>query len=353
MYYYSENGKVLGPFEVSDLTGKITPETQVFVEPGVKWVRADELPELQILFAPPPVEDVEIETEQSPIEEEKIIKEAESSEPIIETPANVPIEFIPVNPPSNTEFNTPSKSQSSKSLLFVSIFLILLTGSGFFYFLWLKPYLKDKNAPRKYCSIESLIIRSSKIKDVEYNIVGRFNYSDEVIVYEDDGVWSKIKYDGHENYVASQYLLDKMDFHIMNSIFSDVDSRLSLKTSKCRFALLKYFKQNNYCGYIDNETQIEIFGALLNGEVWQLKATSNDYGPNNVYYPRLSNRSSKFSDFACIIFNPNSGRRKFLLFSFFDDESSFLETEQNAPDYGSILSVYKYYNQYSVSYTKY
>lgn len=49
IYYYSENGKTLGPYSLSELLVKIDAETLVYRE-GIEWTNAKDIDELKKFF---------------------------------------------------------------------------------------------------------------------------------------------------------------------------------------------------------------------------------------------------------------------------------------------------------------
>ncbi|MBQ7212759.1 MAG: DUF4339 domain-containing protein [Muribaculaceae bacterium] len=51
-YYIYKDQKVMGPYEVSQLSG-LTPESQVCVEGGNEWCRADSVPEISAILPEP------------------------------------------------------------------------------------------------------------------------------------------------------------------------------------------------------------------------------------------------------------------------------------------------------------
>jgi len=65
IYYFSDNGNVLGPFTLARLIEKIGPETLVYRE-GINWTRACEIPELKQYF-PEEKKVVEKVSEKAPI----------------------------------------------------------------------------------------------------------------------------------------------------------------------------------------------------------------------------------------------------------------------------------------------
>lgn len=350
LYYYSEEGAVHGPFGLEELVTKIKPDTLVFKEDGVKWDKAEEIPELKALLFPPEPRPEPVQLENNVTPENKI-----DSSNIISNSSSESSQNTPVSAENDYSVNTsfvesPLKQESNNKFAKVAFGLLFVSGLILGYFFGLAPYLKDKNAPRKYCYIESLVVRSSKVSGVEYNILGSCSYGQELIVYEDDGEWSTCKYNNQNCFVASKYLLNKKDFHLMHSIFRDNDTRGAVLTSKCRKALFDYFRIRNYIGVIDESIKSELFEDAMNKEVWQLSARNKDFRTNSVYYSRVVNPNSTFTDFACIITDVNSGRRKFLLFTFSDIETPSLEFEQDAPSSGYINYVSRTYDNYGNPY---
>ncbi|MBM3453610.1 MAG: DUF4339 domain-containing protein [Bacteroidetes bacterium] len=363
IYYFSENGNVQGPFELDSLVQKISADTLIFEENGIKWVKAEEIPVVMDALIK---YQESVNRISSPLLSESLPRELSNDEFIINTEKIQNQEIHDeeeVLTPSQKSVTTdisahpaPSSSTGSPRLIFlVPLTLLLFFGGLFSYLFLIKPYLKDKNAARKYCFIESLVVRSSKIYGVEYNVIDNCNYGNELLVYEDDGMWATCKFNNKECFVASKFLLSKEDFHLLHSIFTDVDTREAVPTAKCRIALLDYYKRNSLMGYMDSSSQIQIFGKMLNFPIWILTARKKNLKPNTIIYPRVVDSDSKFTDFGCLIQNASNGNRKFLLFSFTDDERPILQSDQDAPQNGLVKGVYKNYGwdgvQYYVNYS--
>ena len=102
---------------------------------------------------------------------------------------------------------------------------------------------------------------------------------------------------------------------------------------------MEYYKKNNLIGIVDDRIQIEVYGEVQNMEKWVIYSKPKNIKPNTVIYPRAINKSSKYTDFGCIITNTNTGKRKFLFFTFNEFEEPTLVAEQDAPDAGGIISV--------------
>ncbi len=353
LYYYSEEGAVHGPFGLEELVSKIKPDTLIFKEDGIKWDKAEDIPELKgLLFPPETTPEPTPETLQpvNNVAPENKIEPNIISDSSLESSQNKPVSAENHYSVDTSFLESSQKQKSSNTFAKVALGLLFFSGIILGYIFWLAPYLKDKNAPRKYCFIESLVVRSSKVSGVEYNVLGSCSYGEELIVYEDDGEWSTCKYNNQECFVASKFLLNKKDFHLMHSIFKDNETRGAVPTSKCRKALFDYFRIRNYIGVIDESIKSELFEDAINKEVWQLSARNKDYRTNTVYFTRIVNPNSKFTDFACIITDVNTGRRKFLLFTFSDIETPSLEFEQDAPSTGYINYVSKTYDNYGDPY---
>jgi hypothetical protein len=239
--------------------------------------------------------------------------------------------------------------------IIASLVLFLLAAGVVFYFGWYKGYLEDQKATRMYSYANSLTLRSSPAAGGNHNEIGNVTYGTEVLVYSSTADWAKCKAKGKKGYVAPQFLLPKKDFEELNGILADTDTRDAISTTKCRKALLNYFRSKDIMGKIDEQIQKEIYDSIQHKEVWQVFTKSKNSNPNTVAYPRLVSPNAKFTDFACLIKNMATGKRKFLLFSFDDTEVASLVEEQEAPDNGYISKITKRAantsQQFHVSYT--
>ena len=262
--------------------------------------------------------------------------------------------FIPFKPTAQPNdlsqehlppIKVPSTSTFPWKQVLVASTLLIISGSVVFYLLLLKPYLEDKNAKRYYTYVDNLIMRSSQIAGVDYNILQKLNYGTELIAYNqnlENSEWIFVKANEKKGYISTQFMLNKRDFYELNGIFGDAESKEVIYTAKCRKALLTYFQDSinrNIIGKIDPQIQLEIYGTQKNREIWQVFSRGKDINPNTVAYPRITNTNSKFSDFACIIKNISTNKRKLLIFSFSEAGVPSLAFESDAPDEGYILSI--------------
>lgn len=218
-----------------------------------------------------------------------------SPEPQVKEPPKVVERKIPTS---------PSAARGNKWGLWVLIaFTVLLVGSIPAYLFWYKPYATDRDAPR-YFTFTNLNLRSSKIADVKHNLLELLPYGTELIVYSIDADWASVKAGNQKGYVASSLILPLSDFELLNSIWGNTDAKECINTSKCRLALLDYYKRFNMSG----------------GTEWQIYTRKKEDRVNSVYYKKLCNRNSKFTDFTFIVKNNRTNERELVIYSF-DDET--------------------------------
>lgn len=214
-----------------------------------------------------------------------------------ETPA-------PANPPASATVVPPAPRKSSAGLIAGIIIAVLLVGGICSYIFWYRPYAKDRDALRTYVYATNLFLRSSKLAGVEYNIITKIPYGSELITYQKDSEWADIKFNGMKGYVASPFVLEKSDFDLLNNVWGNTDARECIISTKCRNAILDFLKRN--------QLQSGSHG-------WQIFTKGKDEKPNAVYYPRLYDKNSKYTDFAFLIRDNISGGRKLVIYSFGDE----------------------------------
>lgn len=221
------------------------------------------------------------------------------------------------------------------------IALGLSVGGYFYYKSIYLPKKIDREAPRFYTFSHLTNMRSSQMAGVDYNKIASLPYGSELITYSHDGEWSSVKNGDKKGFISSNLLLNKEDFYLLNSIFGDNDSRECVFTSKCRMALLNYFKNKDYIGKMSPELLKNVKPNFIADESnqWQVFCRNKAIKPNTVFYPRLFDKYSKFTDFAVLIKNIQTGDRKILIFTFNDDESPSLFYENDAPPEGYIKNI--------------
>lgn len=199
-------------------------------------------------------------------------------------------------------------SSKANTTVLISILagVLLAVGGALTYFLWYVPYARDRDAPRTYVVANSVFLRSSQMSGVEYNILGSIPYGSEVITYSKFGEWAEVKVNGQEGFIAAAYLLDSSDFNLLNGVWGDNDAKECIESSKCRLAILNYYKTNR----------------LPSGTTgWQIYTRMKDQKPNTVFYPRIYNKNSKFTDFVFILKNVNEDGKRIVAGYSFEDET--------------------------------
>lgn len=229
-------------------------------------------------------------------------------------------------------------------IVVLAVVAFIVFGTIYYYKVYL-PAKIDREADR-YFSFVNLNFRSSKDAGGDYNKIGSIPYGTELITYEHDSEWSYVKYKNEESksnkgYVSSAFLLNKEDFIRLNSIFGDIESKGCIPTAKCRLAILNYFKEKGYIGKISSEVLKGILPSFTPTyeNQWQIFCRDFKMKPNNVLYPQLYNKNSKFTDFAVIIKNINNEERRLLLFYFEDNETPHLYYEEPVYGNGYIVNI--------------
>ena len=100
-----------------------------------------------------------------------------------------------------------------------------------------------------------------------------------------------MKTNGQKGYVSSDYLLESVDFFLLNSVWGNEEAKELVPTAKYRLALLDYYKR----------------AGLKGGTEWQLYTKSPGSKEDNVFYSRLFNKNSRFVDFAFLLKNNQTG----------------------------------------------
>lgn len=238
--------------------------------------------------------------------------------------------------------------KSNKGVIWIIVIvaaIALIVGGIFYYNNVLVPKKRDAAAPRYYTIATSVNLRSSRSAGGDYNKIESLPYGTELITYEVGTEWLTVKTERsdaegeqQEGYVSAMHALDKHDFFILNSIWGDVESKEIINTTKCRKALLNYFKEHNYIGVIspDERESAGITTVPNSSNQWQVFSKAKGSSSNTTYFKKLVNKESKFTDFAVIIKNINTGERRLLYFTFNDDETPVLFREFRVPDQGYI-----------------
>ena len=154
------------------------------------------------------------------------------------------------------EVDDEPKSKTTLIAIIAALAVLLLGFGAYFYYenVYL-PEKIDSEAPRTYTLANMVVLRSSRSSGADFNKIASVPFGTELITYEQDSEWARIKVatpnaEGKklEGYVASAYIIGKQDFFLLNSIFGNQESRETIGTTKCRMALLNYFKARGYIG---------------------------------------------------------------------------------------------------------
>lgn len=232
----------------------------------------------------------------------------------------------PSQPQSQT---APIRKKNNGTVIGIAATMIVLVALTVGYFTWYVPYAKDRDALRTYVVATNVFLRSSQVAGVEYNVINKLPYGSELITYNISSEWAEVKTNGTTGYVASAYLLNQADFNLLHGVWGNMDTRDCIISSKCRLAILDYYKIH----------------SLNSGNTgWQIYTKQKDQKPNNVFYPRLYNKNSKFTDFIFIVKNNGTGERRLACYSFEDEtERPVFRFDTTAPTDGYIQSVQNSY----------
>jgi len=299
------------------------------------------------------------ETKKAQKEEKKQENTTVSAPVIPPIPSKEQIPLSPPVPPIQ-----PKSKTGTIALIFVLAVVALSVFGGIYYYNVYIPEKIDREAPRYYSMVQTLNLRSSRDAGGDYNKIGSIPYGAELITYEHDSEWSKVKYkfsngDVKTGFVSSAFVLDKSDFIRLNSIFGDVESKECVLTTKCRNAVLNYFKQMGFIGKVAPDVLQEAIPGFVPNDAnqWQIFCRDAKLKPNNVLFARIRNQNSEFTDFAVIIKNITTNERRLLLFYFDDDETPHLLYEEPVYGQGYIVSIRARYdnvsgNTYTVRYSE-
>lgn len=262
------------------------------------------------------------------------ISSSKTSTDVVHTQSTQTFQTPPVAP----SYQTPTSAKRNNTLIIgIAIGALVLVGLIAGYFMWYVPYAKDRDALRTYVVANNVFLRSSKMAGVEYNILSKVPYGSELITYSKDPEWAEIKVNEVEGFVASPYLLEWNDFKLLNDVWSSIDVKEYIESSKCRLAILDYCKRNQ-------------FTTGNNG--WQLYTLQKNVKPNNVLFPRLNNGYDKFTEFAFILKNNATQERRLAIYSFDEEtEKPIFLYDESAPEDGQIKQIRYSGNKYIVSYT--
>ncbi len=196
---------------------------------------------------------------------------------------------------------------------------------------------QESRLPRYYNYASSLRLRATQDTIGKDNIIASLPYGTKLLMldYGNNG-WSHVKAitdDGKQDgYVSSDYILDESDFYLLDGIFGNNEAREQISQSNYRKALLKYFKRQNYRGYISDEAYKNLGTEPYSDsrEMWQIFCSPKTSGSNSVYYCKEYNKSSKNKDMVVVLQNGNSNALKLVYFYIDDDNNAYVVYEETA-----------------------
>jgi hypothetical protein len=321
LYYYSENGEVIGPFTVQELAGKITPDSMVVSENATKWVKASDVPEISdILFVQQPEEAEEFTPDELEVEDDSLL--------VVETEElETEISFDEVNYDTNTHSQFVSanenveKSSSSKLPIIIIILLIIVGGSSFMYFK--SDYYKWKSAVKMYCYIPTLKIRSDTTTFSESNVRRYARYGESFIVLNNPEIspWLDIKFDNSQGVVNSNFLMSENDFLILSPLLDTDVKQKQIENSKLRRSLVNHIiSQSRLKSLSDKSWALNVIENYS-----YVKARKNYY--NKTEYAIFYLQNGQYTEVVTFIYNDGKeiDKRSISEFSnYYNDITSYL-----------------------------
>ncbi len=242
-------------------------------------------------------------------EEEKdtVATEQQSTEERNTIPSSA--EIPPPSPEPQKEATLKEYSETKKTgytkLIAIIAGTAIIIGT-LIYFFWYAPYAKERDTLRTYVIANSIFLRSSEESENEDNILDKVPYGSELITYEKDSIWAKVGINGQEGFVASPYLLTSEEFSLLDNAWGNDKAKECIESSKCRLAILHFYQMKQ----------------LASGpEGWQIYTQAKEEKTNNVFYPRIYDKESKFTDFVFIIKNIREGGKRIVACYSFDNET--------------------------------
>jgi hypothetical protein len=229
-----------------------------------------------------------------------------------------------------------------KLLIYIAGGLILVVSLVLVFFLVINPMIINKKATKLYVIANNLKLRSSEYIDVSNsNVIRDVPFGTEVFVFEQNNEWARVKVKKQKGYMGSPYLYlkDKRSFHEIDAIFGNEDSRLALRSTRSKVALLNYFRQNGLFGKVPEPVKEEFMISIPPESIWQVFA--NPEGVNFNIQADGFFLGNNLECSAIIIQNINSGLKKLLIFSFIEDNPTFVWQTDLQEGYDGIRKIQK------------
>ena len=336
MYYYSENGAVLGPFELNELAGKLQPDTPVFIENGIKWFKAEELPELHDILYPPEPElpPVDNTSWTSDIPSETSNESAGHSNQSENHQDHDQAVFVGHADKSSTNSNsggypytpTAKKSNTGKIIFLVLLGVLFIGLTATIVNLdKIKDYLKWRKAETRFCYVSSLRIRTDTTTSNDYNVLPTsLRYGDSLSLIVDPMIapWCEVRiknqYTGEitQGFVNSYFLMNRKDISILNSLLYDkslttdsdglTDKYKQVSLARYRKSIVEYVKSKYDYSNFENEMNVNAVDTTASSNsistssrpvLWAL-INNQYYGYRDQYIKTGTNRyiTSEYGD---------------------------------------------------------
>lgn len=204
-----------------------------------------------------------------------------------------------------------------------------------------------------YADVTSLL----KKPDTSDNpkVITTLPFGSKIIIKKLGSPFTYCKANGKKGYVATTNIFSYDDFLLFKSIFGDSVTLNAIKENRYRKAMFNYFKEHEYIGKTDSgPSSLFVSKSGTKKEQWQLFTNGKKNSPNSIAFVKIHDPKSSFNDFAVIITNIETKKRKLLVFYFRENEYPVLFAEKDAPMKGNILKIkrkkingtYKYYPVY-------
>ena len=215
-------------------------------------------------------------------------------------PAPKPVQKVA----ETTSSTSPVKAKNNTNTIYgIAAAVVVIAVIILSYTFWYKPYAIERDAPRYY-TFTNLNLRTSQDSESKTNILTMLPYGTEVIAYEKDFLWARVKANGAKGFVSSRHLISKIQFGLLDGVWGNEDAKKCLGATRYRLAVLDYLQRKGYSS---------------GSRGWQIYA--NPYGSrlNTVVYPKMCLPENDFEDLVFIITNNLDHERRLVVYRFEND----------------------------------
>lgn len=212
-------------------------------------------------------------------------------------PAPKPVQKVA----ETTSSTSPVKAKNNTNTIYgIAAAVVVIAVIILSYTFWYKPYAIERDAPRYY-TFTNLNLRTSQDSESKTNILTMLPYGTEVIAYEKDFLWARVKANGAKGFVSSRHLISKIQFALLDGVWGNEDAKKCLGATRYRLAVLDYLQRKGYSS---------------GNRGWQIYA--NPYGSrlNTVVYPKMCLPENDFEDLVFIITDNLTRERRLVVYRF-------------------------------------